>query len=204
MYRGQVPSPGRPTVAWREDRVRFWTVIAGGVKTEDAAGEAGVSSPVGFRWFRHGGGVNPGLCSTVSGRYLSFGEREEIALFRAQGLGVREIARRLAGARRRSRGNCAATRRRELGASSTRRRSRSGTPSVVPGDRRSSSWWGTSGYAPTWPIGSRGWFEPQMAFLSVRWGQRGRAATSHTVGIPVGAKLEPRADREPPAGRFRR
>ena len=95
LYRGQVPSPGRPTVAWREDRVRFWTAIAGGVKTEDAAGEAGVSSPVGFRWFRHGGGVNPGLCSTVSGRYLSFGEREEIALFRAQGLGVREIARRL-------------------------------------------------------------------------------------------------------------
>jgi IS30 family transposase len=31
----------------------------------------------------------------VSGRYLSFGEREEIALLRAQGGGVREIARRL-------------------------------------------------------------------------------------------------------------
>jgi IS30 family transposase len=31
----------------------------------------------------------------VSGRYLSFVEREEIALFKAQGLGVREIARRL-------------------------------------------------------------------------------------------------------------
>ena len=82
-------------MAWREDRVRFWAAIAGGVKTEDAAVEAGVSSPVGFRWFRHAGGVNPGLCPTVSGRYLSFGEREEIALFRAQGLGVREIARRL-------------------------------------------------------------------------------------------------------------
>lgn len=23
LYRGQIPSPGRPTVAWREDRVRF-------------------------------------------------------------------------------------------------------------------------------------------------------------------------------------
>jgi IS30 family transposase len=32
----------------------------------------------------------------LSGRYLSFTEREEIALLRAQGLGVREIARRLA------------------------------------------------------------------------------------------------------------
>ena len=95
LYRGQVPSPGRPTVAWREDRVRFWEAIAGGAKTEAAAVEAGVSSPVAFRWFRHAGGVNPCLCPSVSGRYLSFGEREEIALFRAQGLGVREIARRL-------------------------------------------------------------------------------------------------------------
>jgi hypothetical protein len=68
LYRGQVPSPGRPTVAWREDRVRFWTAIAGGMTTEDAAAEAGVSSPVAFRWFRHAGGVNPCLASRVSGR----------------------------------------------------------------------------------------------------------------------------------------
>jgi IS30 family transposase len=95
LYRGQVPSPGRPTVAWREDRVRFWAAVARGLKTEDAAAEAGVSSPVAFRWFRHAGGVNPCLSATVSGRYLSFGEREEIGLLRAQGRGVREIARRL-------------------------------------------------------------------------------------------------------------
>jgi IS30 family transposase len=63
--------------------------------TEDAAAEAGVSSPVGFRWFRHAGGVNPQLPETVSGRYLSSGEREDIALWRAQGCGVREISRRL-------------------------------------------------------------------------------------------------------------
>jgi len=94
LYRGQVPSPGRPTVAWREDRARFWAAIAQGVKTEDAATEAGVSSPVAFRWFRHAGGVNPSLSPTVSGRYLSFAEREDIAIWRAQGLGVREIARR--------------------------------------------------------------------------------------------------------------
>ena len=61
LYWGQVPSPGRPTVAWREDRVRFWEAIAGGAKTEAAAAEAGVSSPVAFRWFRHAGGVNPCL-----------------------------------------------------------------------------------------------------------------------------------------------
>ena len=63
--------------------------------TEDAATEAGVSSPVGFRWFRHAGGVNPQLSETVSGRYLSSDERENIASWRAQGAGVREIARRL-------------------------------------------------------------------------------------------------------------
>ena len=94
-YRGQIPSPGRPTVAWREDRVRFWAAIARGAKTEDAAIEAGVSSAVAFRWFRHAGGVNPCLPSTVSGRYLSFVEREEVAVLKAQRLGVREIARRL-------------------------------------------------------------------------------------------------------------
>ena len=64
------------------------------MKTEDAAVEAGVSAPVAFRWFRHAGGVNPGLPATVSGRYLSFGEWENVALWRAQEVTVREIARR--------------------------------------------------------------------------------------------------------------
>jgi IS30 family transposase len=54
-----------------------------------------VSQAVGTRWFRHAGGVRPKLAATVSGRYLSFSEREEIALWRAQEVGVREIARRL-------------------------------------------------------------------------------------------------------------
>jgi IS30 family transposase len=94
-YRGQIPSPGRPTVAWREDRVRFWSAIAEGAKTEDAAIAAKVSSPVAFRWFRHAGGVNPCLPPTVSGRFLSFAEREDIALYKAQGLGVRAIARKV-------------------------------------------------------------------------------------------------------------
>ena len=42
LYRGQVPSPGQPTVAWRQDRVRFWAAVAGGAKTEDAADLGGV------------------------------------------------------------------------------------------------------------------------------------------------------------------
>jgi hypothetical protein len=63
--------------------------IAAGAKTEDAVTAAGVSSPVWFRWFRHAGGVNPSLPTVVSGRYLLFPEREEIALLKAKGLGVR-------------------------------------------------------------------------------------------------------------------
>lgn len=59
----------------------------------------GVSQPVGFRWFRESGGMAPSHLSRSSkpptGRYLSFAEREETALWRAQDLGVREIARRL-------------------------------------------------------------------------------------------------------------
>jgi IS30 family transposase len=95
LYRGQIPSPGRPTVAWREDRVRFWAAIARGVRSGEAAVEIGVSPAVGTRWFRHAGGVGPNLSPIVSGRYLSFSEREDIAVLRAQNVGVREIARRL-------------------------------------------------------------------------------------------------------------
>jgi IS30 family transposase len=95
LYRGHIPSPGRPGIAWREDRVKFWAAIARGLKSDEAGVEAGISSPVAYRWFKHAGGVNPCLPWTVTGRYLSFSEREEIAIFRAQNLGVREIARRL-------------------------------------------------------------------------------------------------------------
>ena len=93
--RGQMWSPGRPSTPRREDRVRFWQAIAQGVATDDAAVEAGVSSAVGARWFRHAGGMRPILLAPVSGRYLSYAERENIAMWRAQGVGVREIARRL-------------------------------------------------------------------------------------------------------------
>ena len=68
LYRGQIPSPGRPTIAWRQDLVRLWAAVARGLKTEDAGVEAGVSSPVAYRWFRHAGGVNPCLPQTVPHR----------------------------------------------------------------------------------------------------------------------------------------
>src|SRR6266496_2629162 len=88
-------SPGRPPVARREHRQRFWAAIARGVSSEDAAAVAGVSAAVGVRWFREGGGMPSVSMRPASGRYLSFGEREEIALLRVGGAGVREIARRL-------------------------------------------------------------------------------------------------------------
>jgi IS30 family transposase len=87
-------SPGRPPVARREERQRFWVAIARGMPSEDAGIEAGVSPAVGTRWFRDSGGIRPVSLAPLSGRYLSFAEREEIAILRVRGCGIREIARR--------------------------------------------------------------------------------------------------------------
>src|SRR5215207_7246122 len=97
--RGALRSPGRPPVARREDRRRFWAGIGAGLSSEDAAVGAGVSPAVGTRWFREAGGMPPATLAPsskpLSGRYLSFAEREEIAILRAQGHGVRQVARQL-------------------------------------------------------------------------------------------------------------
>ena len=92
-------SPGRPSVANRSQIVQFWQAIAAG-RTSDASGiDAGVSPAVGVRWFRRAGGMAPSHLSRnskpLSGRYLSFAEREEIAILNAQERGVCEIARHL-------------------------------------------------------------------------------------------------------------
>ena len=205
LYRGQVPSPGRPTVAWREDRVRFWAAIARGVMTEDAAVEAGVSSPVAFRWFRHAGGVNPCLTPTVSGRYLCFAEREDIAIFRAQGLGAREIARRL--------GRSPSTISRELRRNASTRTWRLEYKASLA----------------QWHAERRG-RRPRIAKLVANEGLRevrarsafGRSPGSRRPGLgsagpgvegpqqaaprrsPVGAGLEPGANRQPSSGRLPR
>ena len=98
---GRAPlfSPGRPPVAGRDERRQFWAVIAAGVRSEDAAIEVGVSQAVGARWFRKAAGMPPSMfgqsAKPLSGRYLSFAEREEIALLRAQGHSMQKIARRL-------------------------------------------------------------------------------------------------------------
>src|SRR3990172_12335617 len=98
---GRAPlfSPGRPSVADRDERRRFWAAIAAGMTSEDAAVEAGVSQAVGTRWFRKAGGMPPSMfglsARPISVRYLSFAEREEIALLRVQGCSIREVSRRL-------------------------------------------------------------------------------------------------------------
>ena len=88
-------SGGRPHAGRREHRVRFWEAIARGASSVEAAAEAGVLPGIGVRWFRKAGGMPPLTLAPVSGRYLSFEEREEIAVLLARGCGVREIARQL-------------------------------------------------------------------------------------------------------------
>lgn len=97
--RPKLSSPGRPKAAHREQHVLFWRLIAEGISSEEAAVQVGASAPVGSRWFREAGGMPPSQYSKssppLSGRYLSFSEREEIALYRAQGVGVCVIARKI-------------------------------------------------------------------------------------------------------------
>lgn len=87
-------SPGRP-VPSRAVQRQFWGLIATGITTAQAALQVGVSVPVGTRWFRHAGGMRPLALDEPSGRYLSFAEREEIAILWEKQTGVREIARRI-------------------------------------------------------------------------------------------------------------
>ena len=97
--RNKLGSLGRPKEAHRHQRVLFWRLIAKGLSSEDAAVQVGASAPVGSRWFREAGGMAPSQFSRsappLSGRYLTFSEREEIALHRAQGLGVCAIASKI-------------------------------------------------------------------------------------------------------------
>jgi IS30 family transposase len=98
--RSVLRSPGRPPVSQREDRRRFWALIAQGLSSERAAIGAGLSTPVGVRWFREVGGIVPAMFSPsskpLSGRYLSLAERENIAVWHAQRVSICEIGRRLA------------------------------------------------------------------------------------------------------------
>lgn len=90
--RGTMRSPGAPSHRRETERL-FWKQIATGITSEKAAEAVGVSSAVGTRWFRHRGGMSLFMSNSLSARYLSFAEREDIGLLRAKNVGVREIAR---------------------------------------------------------------------------------------------------------------
>jgi hypothetical protein len=92
--RSVMRSPGRPGLG-RDAERGFWRQVATGFSNEAAAAACGVSVAVGVRWFRHAGGMPPLHLLPPSGRYLSFEEREDLAQYRAQGLGVLAIALRL-------------------------------------------------------------------------------------------------------------
>jgi IS30 family transposase len=84
---------GRPP-APRDARVRFWEGVRAGLLPGEAVAAAGLTWRA-QRWFGEAGGVKANGPGRVSGRYLSLAEREEIAVRRAAGKGVREIAREL-------------------------------------------------------------------------------------------------------------
>jgi IS30 family transposase len=91
--RAPLPSLGRPGTGLREHRRLFWAAIARGMSSEVAAVSVGLSQPVGGRWFRESGGM-PSRLPELSGRYLSFAEREEIAILKSKRCGVRETISR--------------------------------------------------------------------------------------------------------------
>src|SRR3954447_26183090 len=123
--RPKMRSPGRwgfPRPVERE----FWRRIGQGLRTAEAADTVGVSEVIGGRWFREGGGMPPMTLAEPTGRHLSFVEREEIAILRAQGHGPREIGRRI--------GRDASTISREL-------RRNAATRATNPGYRATTAQW---------------------------------------------------------------
>jgi hypothetical protein len=147
---------GRPPAGRREHRVRFWEAIARGASSENAAMEAGVLPSIGVRWFRNGGGMPPLTLAPVSGRYLSFTEREEIAVLLAGGCGVREIARQLGRRRRRSPGSCNAMPRSAPAGLNIERRPPRRMPTVAPDDPSPRSSRSTRSCGPMFRPGSPG------------------------------------------------
>ena len=84
-----------PSVGLQGEFEQFWAAITQGESTDSAAVISGVSSALGESWFRHGGGMYKATTSNPTARYLALSEREEIALLKVQGHGVREIARQI-------------------------------------------------------------------------------------------------------------
>jgi IS30 family transposase len=78
-----------------EKMVHFWDLRDVGMTAEAIAVELGWKTTAVFSVLHGHGGVRPSWARPGKARSLSFAEREEIMLYRAQRLSVREIARRL-------------------------------------------------------------------------------------------------------------
>ena len=86
---------GRPRASGVVRR-RFWDGIRAGMLIGEAAQAAGVSATAGSRWFGQRGGVAPAPSTPAMKRpRLTFEQREEIALLKAEKLTNAEIARRV-------------------------------------------------------------------------------------------------------------
>jgi hypothetical protein len=79
---------------------RYWQLLVSGVGTVEACRMEGITRKTGYRRRAENGGVPPDRVGEAhrSNRYLSRFERQRIATLRGQGLGLRELARRLDGA----------------------------------------------------------------------------------------------------------
>jgi hypothetical protein len=73
----------------------FWSGMADGEFITDAAAAAGSYRKQGARWLAEAGGVRPRRGRDLKGRCLTLAEREEVALARARGESMRDIARAL-------------------------------------------------------------------------------------------------------------
>jgi DNA-binding CsgD family transcriptional regulator len=198
-------SPGRPSVGRREERQRFWRAIAAGRSSEEAAAAAGVSAPVGVRWFREGGGMPSVSLRPTSGSYLSFSERKEIALLRAGSAGVREIARRLG----RSPSTISRELRRNAATRSGRLEYRATTAQWAGRPTRSSTEAGKARHqrrvAAVRAGAARGdGHHPERRQREWARGALDRPPPWSSQGSALGAVVEPRADRAPAPGRLSR
>jgi transposase, IS30 family len=88
MKNGRPAAPG----AWQ---AKFWEGVRSGLGVAEAGAAAGVGPVKAFEWFKQAGGVKGNGPRPAAGRYLSVGEREEIAVGLAAGDSERAIARRL-------------------------------------------------------------------------------------------------------------
>ena len=182
---------GRPAVPLEVQR-RFWRAIREGLSVQAAAVLVGVSVFTGRGWFTDGGGMPPmSLSEPPPARYrrLSMKDRDDIAIWRAQRVGVREIARRLGrpGSRQRELGR----NRWAAGGTGPRRR----TPRPRTGARRPKrrSW------PPTWGCAGRcrsDWRSTQPgADRPTGWGGLPRRSGDAGVtrdDLPVAVRAGPR------------